>query len=69
VTAYDVAAELPWTRRAQRLDALDPYNAALAVLETRAHLEVLVARGEVRRVTGDPDEGVVGYEAVGPHGP
>jgi glyoxylase-like metal-dependent hydrolase (beta-lactamase superfamily II) len=58
-TAYDVAADLPWTRRSQRLDALDPYNAALAVLETRAHLEVLVARGDVRRVAG----GVVAYEA------
>jgi glyoxylase-like metal-dependent hydrolase (beta-lactamase superfamily II) len=69
VTAYDVADDLPWTRRAQRLDTLDPYNAALAVLETRAHLEVLVARGEVRRVVGDQDEGVVRYKAVGPDGP
>lgn len=59
-SAFDVAGELPWTRRGRRLDTLDPYDAALAVLETRAHLEVLAARGDVRRIAGD----VVGYEAV-----
>jgi glyoxylase-like metal-dependent hydrolase (beta-lactamase superfamily II) len=51
-SAYAVAGDLPWTRRSQRLETLDPYNAALAVLETRAHLEVLAARGDVRRVAG-----------------
>jgi glyoxylase-like metal-dependent hydrolase (beta-lactamase superfamily II) len=59
-SAFEVARELPWTRRAQTLETLDAYNASLAVLETRAHLEVLVARGEVRRVETWP----VGYEAV-----
>ncbi|MDX6325525.1 MAG: hypothetical protein QOK15_1879 [Nocardioidaceae bacterium] len=65
VSAYDVAGDLPWTRRALRLDTLDSYNAALAVLETGAHLEVLVARGEVRRVSGDGVGEIVGYQAVG----
>jgi glyoxylase-like metal-dependent hydrolase (beta-lactamase superfamily II) len=59
-TSYDVAADVPWTRRAQRLDSLDDYNAGLAVLETRAHLEVLAARGLVHRVPGQ----VTGYQAV-----
>jgi glyoxylase-like metal-dependent hydrolase (beta-lactamase superfamily II) len=59
-SSYDVALDVPWTRRSQRLETLDHYNAALAVLETRAHLEVLVARGEVRRIDAD----VAGYQAV-----
>jgi glyoxylase-like metal-dependent hydrolase (beta-lactamase superfamily II) len=59
-SAYDVAVDVPWTRRSHRLGTLDPYNAALAVLETRAHLEVLVARGDVRRVGGE----VAGYQGV-----
>lgn len=46
-TAYDAAAELPWTRHELELRDLDLFNTALAALETRAHLELLVARGEV----------------------
>jgi glyoxylase-like metal-dependent hydrolase (beta-lactamase superfamily II) len=52
-TARDVAAELPWTRHAHRLADLDVFNAALAILETRAHLELLVAQGSLSRVLGD----------------
>jgi glyoxylase-like metal-dependent hydrolase (beta-lactamase superfamily II) len=63
VSSFDAARDVPWTRRSQRLDQLDPYNAGLAVLETRAHLEVLAARGQVRRVPGEPGD-VVGYQAV-----
>ncbi len=56
-TAYDVARELPWTRHEHRLDDLDVFNAALASMETKAHLELLVARGlATREVT---EEGVV----------
>lgn len=47
LTAFAVARELPWTRHEMHLDDLDLFNVALAVLETRAHLELLVARGEV----------------------
>lgn len=56
-TAYDVARQLPWTRHEHKLDDLDLFNAALATLETRAHLELLVARGEMR--TSPSDDGVV----------
>lgn len=48
-TAYDVAVDLPWTRRAKRMDDLDVFNAALASMETMAHLELLTARGEITR--------------------
>jgi glyoxylase-like metal-dependent hydrolase (beta-lactamase superfamily II) len=56
-TGHDVAAELPWTRHERRLSELDVFNTALAALETKAHLELLVARGLATRVAG-PD-GVV----------
>ena len=48
-TAYDVAADLPWTRHERRLADLDLFNTALASLETKAHLELLVARGQATR--------------------
>jgi glyoxylase-like metal-dependent hydrolase (beta-lactamase superfamily II) len=51
-TAREVAAELPWTRHEHRLAELDVFNAALAILETRAHLELLVARGRLSRGEG-----------------
>ncbi|MGZ4449140.1 MAG: MBL fold metallo-hydrolase [Nocardioides sp.] len=55
-TAYDVAAELPWTRHEHRLADLDEFNGALASMETKAHLELLVARG---RATREVVDGVV----------
>ncbi|WP_109507844.1 MBL fold metallo-hydrolase [Nocardioides speluncae] len=58
-TAYDVALELPWTRHERRMRDLDLFNAALATLETRAHLELLVARGELTRT---PDQGGFVYQ-------
>jgi glyoxylase-like metal-dependent hydrolase (beta-lactamase superfamily II) len=57
-TAYDVAQQLPWTRRGKSLADLDLFNAALASMETFAHLELLAAQGRVDRAEGD---GVVGY--------
>lgn len=48
-TAAAVAADLPWTRRGRRFADLDVFNAALATLETLAHLELLAARGQVSR--------------------
>jgi glyoxylase-like metal-dependent hydrolase (beta-lactamase superfamily II) len=59
VTARDVAAALPWTRRERRLTDLDPMNQLLAIGETAAHLEVLLARGQLIRTTSD--EGVDFY--------
>ena len=52
-TAYDVACRLPWTRHERRLSELDVFNAALATLETRAHLELLVAGGELIRTRSE----------------
>ncbi len=60
VTSYDVAGELPWTRHAHVFGDLDAFNGALATLETRAHLELLAARGEV---TADYVDGVRVYSA------
>ncbi len=57
-TAYDVAGDLPWTRREKRLADLDVFNAALASMETMAHLDLLAARGEVTR---RDDDGVSVY--------
>jgi len=45
-SAYDVAARLTWTRHEHPLADLDTFNQTRAVLETRAHLELLVARGD-----------------------
>ena len=59
-TAARVAEQLPWTRRRRRLRDLDVFNAALACLETLAHLELLAARDEVRRQVV---EGVVHFYA------
>jgi glyoxylase-like metal-dependent hydrolase (beta-lactamase superfamily II) len=47
VTAYEVARALPWTRQERRLEDLDPFNAGLAVLEARSHLDLLVRRGNL----------------------
>jgi glyoxylase-like metal-dependent hydrolase (beta-lactamase superfamily II) len=59
-TGLEVARELLWTRRERRLGDLDPFNQTLAVLETVAHLQVLVARGRLRAVRLD---GVDHYQA------
>jgi glyoxylase-like metal-dependent hydrolase (beta-lactamase superfamily II) len=61
-TAYDVAGVLPWTRHEHRLADLDVFNKGLASLETKAHLELLVARGQATRLDGG--EGVL-FSAVG----
>lgn len=47
LTARQVASSIPWTRHAHSYDSLSPFDAGLAMMETRAHLEVLVARGLV----------------------
>ncbi len=56
LTAHDVAAVLPWTRHEHALRDLDVFNAALATMETRAHLELLVARGRLARDEVDGTE-------------
>jgi glyoxylase-like metal-dependent hydrolase (beta-lactamase superfamily II) len=53
-TALEVAQILRWTRRERHLDELDLMNSAMAIAETLAHLDVLVARGDVQVAKG-PD--------------
>ncbi len=57
-TAYEVARQLSWTRRERTLDDLDPFNQMLAVIETAAHLDVLVMQG---RLAAETSDGVAGY--------
>jgi glyoxylase-like metal-dependent hydrolase (beta-lactamase superfamily II) len=46
-TGYQVAQELPWTRRNRRYEELDLGNRLLALTETVAHLELLALQGSV----------------------
>jgi glyoxylase-like metal-dependent hydrolase (beta-lactamase superfamily II) len=46
-TSYEVAGVLRWTRREHRLADLDEFNAMLAIFETAAHLDLLVAQGRL----------------------
>jgi len=57
-TAYDVAAELPWTRHGRAVAELDLFNKAMAAMETMVHLDLLAARG---RLTREVVEGVAAY--------
>jgi glyoxylase-like metal-dependent hydrolase (beta-lactamase superfamily II) len=59
-TAYAVAGALRWTRRERTLAELDLFNQMLAVIETGAHLDVLVLQGELTRSEVD---GVWSYAA------
>jgi hypothetical protein len=47
-TAYQVAADLPWTRRRRTLADLSLGQQRMALTETIAHLEELRARGLIR---------------------
>ena len=57
-TAYEAAGLLTWPRRERKLAALDIFNQMLAVLETAAHLDVLVLQGRLRALVSD---GTTGY--------
>lgn len=48
LTATGVAERVSWTRRERKLAELDPFNRMLAVFETAAHLDLLVAQGRLR---------------------
>ncbi|MDO5501628.1 MAG: MBL fold metallo-hydrolase [Actinomycetia bacterium] len=64
-TTFEVADQLPWTRRERALNSMDEFNAGLAVLETRVHLRLLVQRGEV---TVRRSDGVDVYSLAHPSG-
>ena len=48
-TAQQVAHHLPWTRHEHAYTELDIFNRGMASMETKAHLELLVARGAAVR--------------------
>ncbi|MFB9313087.1 MBL fold metallo-hydrolase [Nocardioides plantarum] len=60
-TAYDVARGLGWTRHLHAFDGLDWFSRGMAAMETKAHLDLLAARGQVSR--DDLPDGVV-YRVV-----
>lgn len=53
-TSLLVAQDLGWTRHEHNFDDLDVFSQGMAAMETKAHLEVLVARG-LATATDDPD--------------
>jgi glyoxylase-like metal-dependent hydrolase (beta-lactamase superfamily II) len=57
-TASECANRLTWTRRRKAFTDLDPFNQMLAVSETAAHLDLLVAQC---RLTAAESEGVRRY--------
>lgn len=57
-TAYEAARALTWTRRERHFDELDMFNQMMAVMETAAHLDVLVRQG---RLQASVTDGVVRY--------
>jgi glyoxylase-like metal-dependent hydrolase (beta-lactamase superfamily II) len=63
-TAYQVALAVRWTSRNRSFSDLDMMNKVLAIGETLAHLDLLVARG---RATAETDEdGVMRFRPAGP---
>ncbi|MFN8521525.1 MAG: MBL fold metallo-hydrolase [Chloroflexota bacterium] len=60
-TGAAVAAALPWTRRKRHFSELASSQQRMAITETLAHLEELVARG---RVSSGRCDGLIVYTAV-----
>jgi len=60
-TAHEVARVLPWTRHEHPYDRLDAFARGLATMETKSHLDLLVAQG---RVTSEPSGDGVRYAAA-----
>jgi glyoxylase-like metal-dependent hydrolase (beta-lactamase superfamily II) len=50
-TVHDIGGQLRWTRREHRLSDLDTFNSMLALFETGAHLDLLVAQGRLQVTT------------------
>jgi len=61
-TAYEVALAVRWTSKNRKLTDLDLINQTLAVGETEAHLDLIVARGQASAFL---DGGVRLYRLVG----
>ncbi|MFF5227975.1 MBL fold metallo-hydrolase [Dactylosporangium sp. NPDC000521] len=52
-TAYEAARRLTWTRRQRSFTDLDLFNQMLAVAETAAHLDLLVAQRRLKAIDAD----------------
>jgi glyoxylase-like metal-dependent hydrolase (beta-lactamase superfamily II) len=65
-TPYEVARAIRWTRRHRPFTDLDLFSRILSVNETAAHLEVLLARGQVTRESSP--EGADLYQVPVGHG-
>lgn len=63
LTSAQVAGHLGWTRHEHPYDELDVFSRGMAAMETKAHLELLVARGLASR-SADAD-GVVSFAVAG----
>ena len=63
-TAYEAARALRWTRRERLFDDLDPFNQMMAVMETAAHLDVLVRQGRLQSPVAGPAGESVGGDIV-----
>ena len=59
VTAEMVAGDLGWTRHERNYRDLDVFNQGMAAMETKAHLDLLVSRGQAEIVVRD---GVCWYQ-------
>jgi glyoxylase-like metal-dependent hydrolase (beta-lactamase superfamily II) len=62
-TSAQVAARLGWTRHETAYDDLDIFARGMAAMETKAHLELLVARGLATR--SEDSDGVVTFGTAG----
>ncbi|HWJ67073.1 MAG TPA: MBL fold metallo-hydrolase [Nocardioides sp.] len=63
VTSLRVAQDLGWTRHERSFGELDVFSKGMAAMETKAHLDLLVARGQA--TAADRPDGVV-YAPVAP---
>jgi glyoxylase-like metal-dependent hydrolase (beta-lactamase superfamily II) len=66
LTSAQVAGHLGWTRHEHAYDELDVFSRGMAAMETKAHLELLVARGQATRSVDG--EGVVTFAGASPAG-
>ncbi len=60
-TAYQIASEIPWSKKGTQWGDLSPLDQRMAITETLAHLELMTARGSL---TKDLTNGLVWYEAA-----
>ena len=60
-TAFETASRTGWTRHGRSLSEMDAFNQMLAVLETAAHLDLLVSQG---KLAARIDDGVRHYTAA-----